>query len=270
MSARVTATALPLMAAALLASAPTRAQDHRHHDHGAMQSAAAAPVAPAGATEPVTPIPELTDADREAAFPRLSGDMQHAASVNSFVLIDRLELWDAQPGTGLGWEVEAWIGSDINRLWLHSDGEHVDDVTEAAALEVLYGRSFTAWWDVVAGVRHDFKPGASRNWAAFGIKGLMPGKFEVTAMLYAAESGHFAASMEIEYDLLITNRLILQPLVALDYSGKSDPQRGIASGLQDFEAGLRLRYEFSRQFAPYIGVHSKSDTTWVAGIRAWF
>jgi len=277
MSARVTATALPLLAAALIASPLSRAQDHRHHDPGAMPSAAAAPAATAGAAEPVTPIPALTDADREAAFPKLSGDMEHASSVNSFVLIDRLELWDAKPGTGLGWEAEAWVGSDINRLWLHSDGERVDGVTDEAALEVLYGRSVAAWWDVVAGLRHDFKPGASRNWAAFGIKGLMPGLFEVSAMMYAAEAGHVAASVEVEYDLLITNRLILQPLVGLNYSGKSDPERGIASGLQDIEVAVRLRYEFSRQFAPYIGMtytraesEDTSDTTWVAGIRVWF
>lgn len=283
----LTAAALSLLTSALIASPLARAQEHHHHDHGAMQSRATPPAATAGAAEPVTPIPELTDADREAAFPELSGDMEHGSNLNSFVIIDRLELWDADPGTGLAWQAEAWFGSDINRLWLHSDGARVDGVTEDAELEVLYGRSFAAWWDIVAGIRHDFKPGASRNWAAFGIKGLMPGHFEASAMMYAAESGHFAATTEVQYDLLITNRLILQPLVGLSYFGKSDPERGIASGLQEFEASLRLRYEFSRQFAPYIGVvyvralgntadqlaaagEDKSDTRVVAGIRAWF
>lgn len=266
-----------LLAAALIASMQVRAQDHSRHEHHAMQPAPS-PAGPASATEPVTPIPVLTDADRAAAFPELAGAMEHASGVHSFVLVDRLELWDASPGTGLGWEAEAWIGSDLNRLWLHADGERIDGVTDESALEVLYGRSVAAWWDVVAGVRHDFKPGASRNWAAFGIKGLMPWQFEASAMFYAAESGHFAASVEVEYDLLLTNRLVLQPLVGLDYSGKSDTARGTASGLQHFEAGLRLRYEISRQFAPYVGVtytralgntEDESDTRWVAGLRAW-
>lgn len=169
---------------------------------------------------------------------------------------------------------------------MRTAGDRVDNVTEGAELEVLYGRSFAAWWDVVAGIKHDFKPGASRNWAALGIEGLMPGQFEASVMTYLTDGGHFAASVEIKYDLLITNRLILQPLVGSSYFGKSDLEYGIASGIQDFEAALRLRYEFSRRFAPYVGVvysralgntadqlaaagEDKSDTTVVAGIRAW-
>lgn len=276
-----------LLAAALIASAQVRAQDHSRHDHHAMPPAAAAPATTANATEPLTPIPVLTDADRAAAFPALAGGMEHASGVHSFVLIDRLELWDTRPGTGLGWEAEAWMGSDLNRLWLHADGERSDGVTEESALEVLYGRSVAAWWDVVAGIRHDFRPGASRNWAALGIKGLMPWQFEASAMLYAAESGHFAASVEVEYDLLLTNRLILQPQLGLAWRSKDDPQRGVASGLQHFEAGARLRYEFSRRFAPYVGLvytralgdsadllagegEDESDTSVVAGLRIWF
>lgn len=278
---------LALLTLALVAGPQSGAQDHRHQDHGAMQSAPATSAASAARTVAVTPVPELTDADREAAFPELSGGMTHAGAVNSFILLDRFELRDADPGTGFAWDADAWFGSDINRLWLRSFGERIDGVTEGSGLEALYGRSIAAWWDIVAGVKHDFKPGASRSWATLGVKGLMPGGFELAALAYVAKGGDLGAGIEVEYDLLITNRLILQPLVELSYLGKSDPERGVVAGLQAFEAGLRVRYEFTRQFAPYIGVvysralgntadqlaaegEDDSDTTMVAGIRAWF
>src|SRR3546814_2784411 len=58
-----------------------------------------------------------------------------------------------------------------NRLWLRSEGERTNGVTEDAELEALYGHSIGPWWDVVAGVRQDFKPESPQTWAAFGIQG---------------------------------------------------------------------------------------------------
>lgn len=251
------------------------------HDMSAMPGMSMAP------TEPITPIPALTDADRAAAVPPAEGHTVHDNSIQRFVLVDRLEAWNADPGTGMEWEGQAWFGTDLNRLWLRSEGERSGGTTEAADLEVLYGRSIARWWDVVAGVRHDFKPGASQDFAAIGIIGLAPQKFEVEATAYIGERGQTAARFEAEYDLLLTNRLILQPLVETNLYGKDDPQRGIGSGLGTIEAGFRLRYEFIREFAPYIGIvrerafggtadlrrgagEDVDDTRLVAGIRIWF
>ena len=170
---------------------------------------------------------------------------------------------------------------------MRSEGERLGGHTESADLEVLYGRSVAPWWDVVAGIKHDFKPGPSRTWAAFGVQGLSPYKFEVQATAYVAESGHTAANVEVEYETLLTNRLILQSLVEVNVFGQSDERRGIGSGLSTAEAGLRLRYEFTRKFAPYIGVVRErafggtadfrraegediDDTRFVAGLRIWF
>lgn len=250
--------------------------DHSQMGHG--------PVAP---TQPRTPIPAVTEADRKAAIAPAHAHPVHDNSIKSYVLLNRLEAWDADPGTGLGWEGQGWIGTDLNRVWLRSEGERTDGQTESADLEVLYGRSISTWWDVVAGVRHDFKPGASQNFAAIGVQGLAPMKFEVSATAYLGEGGQTAANVEAEYELLLTNRLILQPLVEVTAHGKNDPLRGIGSGLSTAEAGLRLRYEFTRKFAPYIGVvyerafgntadmrreHGESfeDTRLVIGLRTWF
>lgn len=240
-----------------------------------------------GANEPRTPIPPITEADRTAAIPP-SQHMAHLDNaIQSYSLINRLEGWNADPGTGLAWEAQGWVGTDLDRLWWRSEGERVAGHTESADLELMYGRSVSTWWDVVAGVRHDFKPGEAQSFAGIGVQGLAPQKFEVSAMAYVGERGQIAARFEAEYELLLTSRLILQPLAEVDFYGKNDPSRGIGSGLSTGEFGLRLRYEFTRRFAPYIGVvHERAfgntadlrrieldrvnDTRVVFGIRTWF
>lgn len=241
----------------------------------------------AAPTEPLLPIPALSAADRVAAFPDVEAHATHDDTTHSYWLLDRLEAWDADAGTGVGWEALSWVGTDLNRLWLRSEGERVGSNLESADIEVLYGRSVSRWWDVVAGVRHDFGEGPSQSFAAFGVMGLSPYKFEIDATAYIGQSGQTAARLEAEYDTLLTNRLILQWQAEVEFHGKDDALRGIGSGLSTFEAGLRLRYEFTRKFAPYIGVvwerafggtadlrrerfDDITDTRLVAGVRIWF
>ena len=256
--------------------------DHSTMDHSKMQDE----ISNAN-KEPITPIPVLTDADRLAAFPDLDMHMKHGESLHSLVIIDQLEIWNASPGIGLGWDVVAWIGSDVNRLWLRSEGDYVDSSLESAELEVLGGHSIAPWWDLVAGIRHDFKPGQSQDFFALGIMGLSPYKFETDITLYVGDSGQTAARLQFEYETLFTNRLILQPKLELNFYGKDDPERGIGSGLSNASFGLRLRYEITRQFAPYLGVswdktfaqtadylrsegESSAELNVLAGVRVWF
>lgn len=278
------------------------AQQDPHAAHGqpnAQDSHAGHHAAPAGQnppsshsrnmhrSEPDTPIPAVTAADRVAAFPPLRKHMEHAPEFNWYLGINRLEGWDSDEGHGQAWEGSAWFGTDLNRLWLRSEGERVGGHTESADIEVLYGRSVSAWWDVVGGVRQETRPGPSRTWAAFGMQGLAPYKFEVQATAYVGDGGRVEANVEAEYELLLTNRLILQPLVEVDLAVKDDEARGVGSGLSKAEAGLRLRYEFTRRFAPYVGVvHERAfgrtadlreadgepvtDTRFVVGFRTWF
>jgi copper resistance protein B len=154
-------------------------------------------------------------------------------------------------------------------------------------MEGLYGRGIRAWWDVVAGVRHDFGEGPGRSWVGVGIQGLAPYKFEVSATAYAGQQGRTLLQAEAEYDTLLSNRWILQWRAEARAYGKDDPALAIGAGLSTLEAGLRLRYEVTRQFSPYIGIehgrafgrtadlrraagHRADDTTVVAGIRIWF
>lgn len=271
----------------------TEPMDHSGMDHGAMPGMdhaamghGADPDLPADAA-PRTPIPALTDADRAAAFPHdAHGHEVHDQRVFSYWLVDRLEWQDTEEGS-LGWEGLAWVGGDINRVWLRTEGEASDGEVESGNAEVLYGRSITPWWDAVAGVRHDFGHGPSRTYAAFGFQGLAPYKFEVEATAFVGANGRGGATLEAEYDTLITNRLILQWQGETTLYAKDDPEIGVGSGLSTIEAGARLRYEFSRRFAPYVGVEFERafgetadlrrlegeptrDTRLVAGIRFWF
>ena len=176
------------IALALSVATPVLAQHHDHsghampepvaapvedepaaHDHAAMGHARHDTSSPA----PRETIPPVTAEDLAAAFPAIDHHaMQHAPAFNHKVTLNRLEAWNADEGTGQAWEGVAWFGTDTDRLWLRSEGERMGGHTESADLEVLYGRSVSPWWDVVAGVRHDFKPGDARSWAAFGVQGM--------------------------------------------------------------------------------------------------
>lgn len=237
-------------------------------------------------TESRTPIPALTDADRAAVYNAPGGHQVHDSGVNSMLLINHLE-WQGGDGNAQSWDIKGWVGGDIDRLWLRSEGERSAGRTESAEAQALWGRAISPWWDLVGGVRQDFKPGASQTWAAFGLQGMALYNFEAEATLFVGESGHTAARLEGDYDILLTNRLILQPTAELNFYAQNDPQRGIGSGLSESELGLRLRYEIRREFAPYVGVswnraygqtaqyardegEDVNQLHWVVGVRLWF
>jgi len=197
-------------------------------------------------------------------------------------LFDRLERTRGIGGDyATAWEAEGWWGSDTNRVWLRTEGERSAAGTQDARAEVLWGHAFSTFWDWQLGVRHDFGHGPDRQWLAFGVQGLAPYWFETQATFYAGPQGRTALRLQTSYDLRFTQRLILAPELELNLYGKDDPLRGIRAGLSEAEAGLRLRYEFSRRFAPYIGVkHARRfgeatsfprrETTWLAGVWLWF
>jgi copper resistance protein B len=266
---------------------PAGTTEHAGHDMASPADHAAMGHDLPATAPPRDPIPALTPADRVAAFPEVAGHVVHDNGVHSFVLLDRLETWDADANGALAWEGLAWVGTDLDRLWVRSEGEALDDGIESADVELLYGRAIARWWDGVVGIRHDFGDDPSQTFVAVGVMGLAPYKFEVEATAYFGQDGQTGASVEVEYDTLLTNRLILQWLAEAEVHGKDDPSRGIGSGLGTVEAGLRLRYEFNRRFAPYIGMaweraygrtadfrrdegEDTDDTRFVAGLRIWF
>lgn len=215
------------------------------------------------------------------------GHTVHDRSINFQVLFDQLEWQFVHGEPEPRWDSRAWIGGDIHRLWIRTEGDAVDGVLDTAEAQVLYGRSISRWWDVVAGVRFDVRPSPSHTWLAVGLQGLAPQFLDMQATLYVGDSGHLAARVEIDHDMHLTQRMVFQPQVELSLSGTDDPDRGIGAGLSTAEVGFRFRYEIKRELAPYAGVvwHRKLFGTgdfarardndpggWhlVGGLRFWF
>jgi copper resistance protein B len=152
------------------------------------------------------------------------------------------------------WEGEAWAGTDLNRIWLKTEGTLTNGQLDDGQQELFYSRAISTYFDAQIGARYDLDSLARRGWIALGIEGLAPLFFQVAATGYVGGNGRLAAKLEGSYDLLLTQRLILQPQVEMNFYSQDDPERGIGAGFSDIDAGLRLRYEITRKFAPYVGV----------------
>jgi copper resistance protein B len=235
------------------AAAPAADDHSQHYPPDDTAQSGGTGEAPGG--QPLPPyIRPVTDEDRAAAFPDLQGHAVHDRAINYFVLFDQLE-WQSGEGTnGADWDVTGWVGRDRDRFWFRTEGDASGGELEQAQAHLLYGHQFSRWWDVVAGVRQDVRPGDPQTWAAVGVQGLAPYFFAVEATAYVGAGGRTHFRFETEYELLVTNRFVLQPLVEAEIYGKSDPARGLGAGLSSGELGLRLRYLIKREFAPYVGV----------------
>ena len=175
----------------------------------------------------------------------------------TLVKIDQLE-FRSRDGDDLAvWNGQARIGTDRHKLAVKSEGEYVVDPgkMETAEVQLLYQRMISDFFDAQIGVRHDFRPDPSRTYAVVGINGLAPQWLEVDASLFLSEEGDVSARFEAEYDILFTQRLVLQPDAEINVAFSDDEPTGVGAGIGSVELGLRLRYEFAREFAPYLGVN---------------
>jgi copper resistance protein B len=272
--------ASPMKQAAAPAAMPMGAMDHGDMN---MQGGSA----PADARDPHAYSGGYTlDSGKYA----LAGPRQlRLADEHSFgtLLVDRLERVDTRDATSTAFDAQAWFGRDYDRLVVKAEGDYANGRLEEARTELLWGHAIASYWDAQLGLRYDTGEGPDRSWLAFGIQGLAPYWFELDATAYVGNEGRSALRVEAEYELPITQRLVLQPRGEINVYGKKDEANGMGSGLTDATFGLRLRYEVSRQFAPYIGVEwnnkfgqtadlaraegaSTRETRWVAGLRFWF
>ena len=171
------------------------------------------------------------------------------------LLLDQLEGRTNGPENEFRWDGEGWIGTDMNKLWFKSEGFVEHGRMTDGDQEALYDRPMPhlRYFDLQAGVRYDLDSDPGRTWGAIGIEGLAPYFFEFAPTFYFSNRGFFAGRVEGSYDILITNRLIAQPQFELNFYSKRNRSRGIGSGLSELDTGLRIRYEITRKFAPYIG-----------------
>lgn len=244
------------------------------------------------------PPPEAFAGPRHAADPLFGPSAMHAARDDLrsehgdirtwWLMVDRAESGFRSGSDDYLWDVQAWYGGDINKVWLKSEGEGTfRGNVEEVELQALWSRAITPWFDFQAGVRYDFRPQPERGHLVVGLQGLLPYKVELDSALFVSEEGDVTARLEAEYDLRITQRLILQPRIELNAALSGDPEISLVSGVINRELGLRLRYEMRREFAPYIGIswdqlyggtadlardegEPTSVTSLVLGVRAGF
>jgi copper resistance protein B len=213
---------------------------------------------------------------------------EHGAITVSKILVDQLETLIRDGRDGYAWDAQAWYGGDIHKIWLKTEGEgSFGESAEHVEVQALYSRALDPWFNLQAGVRHDFRPDPERTYAVLGLQGLAPYWFEVEGALFLSDKGDLSARFEAEYDQRLTQKLILQPNIEFDLAAQDVPELGIGSGLSSAELGLRLRYEFVPEFAPYVGVKYErafGDTArfrraageeaggWslLVGLRTWF
>lgn len=276
---------LTVVTLSTFAGSTLAAEDHAHHArHEQHAPAADQPTESERAHVPPDPPQHVMG---EMANERMIELMQMEDDGEfGMILLDQLEWQRSNGADALVWELDAWYGDDYHKIWFETEGERVEG-DEDGRIEVMWDRIVTPWWSVQTGLRQDFGAGPTRTWLDLGIQGLAPHFFEIDAAIYIGEQGRTSARFSGEYDLLITQRLILQPELELRLFGKDDPENRIGSGLSDLEVGLRLRYEMRREIAPYVGLHwerkfgrtatlarnegeAVADVVLVAGLRAWF
>ncbi|NKB87136.1 MAG: copper resistance protein B [Acidobacteria bacterium] len=213
---------------------------------------------------------------------------EHGDQLYWFVMADQLE-WSAGKEDTLNWDVEGWLGGDFNRVWLKTEGEAAGDAEGHYEIQGLYSRLVTPFWELQAGVRYDRDVHGSQSRAhlVLGLQGLAPYWFHLEPAIFLSNDGDLTARFEGTYDLLLTQRLVLQPALEANFAAQTNADWHEGPGLADIELGLRLRYEFRRELAPYLGIQweqkfgktadfARADgvpvarTAFLIGIRAWF
>lgn len=247
---------------------------------------------PAGKA-PAPPLPTGHFADRQfgaaAMMPARAQMMRESGAQRLAQVIFNLAEYQIRNGKdGYRWDGEGWFGGDIDRAVIKTEGSGaVRGGVEAAEVQALYSHAIGPYFDVQAGIRHDFAPSPTRSYATLGVEGLAPYMFDTEAAFFVSTKGDVLGRLEGWYDQRLAQRLVLQPRVEFNLAAQDIPETRVGAGLSDAELGLRLRYEIAREFAPYVGIsyeaktgrtadYARADgkdvttTSLVAGVRFWF
>ena len=211
------------------------------------------------------------------AFAGGGGDILRAS-----VMVDNLEYQFNDEKT-VAWDTYAYVGYDLNKIYIYSEGEKAQEANSAESEnQLVYSRAILPYWDIQLGVGYDKSEDVDSTWGVLALQGLAPYFFETRAVLLVGEDGNVGFRFEAEYEALLTQKLILTPSIGLSAYTKDNVEMGLGSGLSNLTLGARLRYEFVREFAPYIGVewsknygdtnrYTPLDEAYAtAGLRVWF
>ena len=184
----------------------------------------------------------------------------HDDQIFWLVLFEQFEYANGTDHDPLSWDAKAWVGGDFNRAFVKTEGGRSTNRRGSGEFEVqgLYSRLISPFWEVRGGVRVDRQLGTDDNLTrahlAFGFEGLAPYWIELEPFIFVSTNGDVSARIEAKYDLLLSQRLVLQPDVEINLAARAVEAWGVGSGLVDTSIALRLRYEIRRELAPYVGV----------------
>jgi len=198
-----------------------------------------------------------------------------------YLKADKFEVRDSDEGSLQVWELDAWLGHDLDKLWLKSSGERHRGEVERNEIDILYSKAISPYWDLQMGLRHEFRPKPAEDSIGIGVMGLAPYLLEIDANAFVNDDGDINVRLDVEYEYLFSQRLVLVPNLELDLNSDDHNTRGIVSGLSAAELGLRLHYEIRRELSPYVGINyekrfgnaslqESSETQLLAGLSFWF
>lgn len=199
----------------------------------------------------------------------------------SSLVVDQLE-YQFSDEKATTWNAYGYAGYDINKVYIYTEGEKPKGESAQSENQLLYSRAISPYWDAQVGIGYDKNEDYHQTWGVIGVQGLAPYFFETKASILIGDDGNVGLRAEAEYDALLTQKLILSPSIAIAAYSKSNQEMGLGSGFSNITLGTRLRYEFTREFAPYFGVEwnknlgntndisSLDDVYAVAGVKFWF
>jgi len=197
--------------------------------------------------------------------------------------VDKLEY--RTKNEDLKFHIYSFYGGDYHKLWVDVEGEKglKNSKWLLKRADLLFVRAISSFWDLRAGLGYAGSNEGGRSKLVLGVKGLAPYWFEVDANLNLTNKGELYGKLEAEYDLLLTQRLILQPNLKVLASTKKIEPLEVGSGLSKTELALRLRYEIKREFAPYVGISwerhfgqtkemvgERDLINFLVGLKTWF
>lgn len=258
--------------------------------HSGHEAAGSGPPPIAGPPPEAFTGPEHAAYFGETAMAQARREMiaMHGAVPAHRVLVDRLEARVQDGEDGYLVDAQAWYGGDLDKLWLKAEGEGAfGGAFEGFEIQALWSHAIGPWFDLQSGVRYDIRDGSDRAHLVLGAQGLAPYWIEVEASAFLSEKGDLTAKIEAEHDARITQKLILQPRSEIGLSAQDVPDDLVGAGVSSASIGLRLRYEITPLFAPYVGAEYESSfgetrdrrraanedvggVSFVLGIRTWF
>jgi len=201
--------------------------------------------------------------------------------LNYKVTLDALQI-EHEDEKVFTWDTNAWVGYDLNKIYIYSEGEKVKDETAESENQIVWSNAIAPYWDIQYGLGYDKAEENSKKWAVIALQGMAPYFFETRTALLFAKDGNIGLRAEAEYSALITQKLSLEPSFSISAYTKDDEVMGTGKGLSNIGIAMNLKYEITREFAPYVGIsysknfgstndmNSLSHSTIVTGVRIWF